>query len=145
MRRGYAAVGLFSPKTPANVGSVLRAMGNFSADLLVLAGKRYPVQHCPTDTQKAWRHMPVQRTDGDLLDLCPVGAVPVAIEIVEGARPLTTYTHPERAYYVFGPEDGSLPPRITERCADVLYVPTTHCMNLGVSVAVVLYDRMVKA
>ncbi len=33
--RGYAAIGLDNPKTPANMGSVLRAAGCYQASLVV--------------------------------------------------------------------------------------------------------------
>ena len=63
---------------------------------------------------------------------------------VDDARDLTTYTHPERAFYIFGPEDGTLGKSITERCRDRILVPTKHCMNLAACVNVILYDRLAK-
>ena len=70
--------------------------------------------------------------------------VPVAIEVHPDARPLTEYQHPERAFYIFGPEDGSLDKDIRDWCEDVIYIPTNGCMNLAATVNVVLYDRMAK-
>lgn len=139
--RGYAAVGLFMPKSTANVGSVLRAAGCYDAALVAVTGQRY--RRAATDTQASYRHMPLIHTD-DLHSVVPFDCVPVAIEIVEGARPLNTYVHPERAFYVFGPEDGTLGKAVTGWCRDVVYIPTKHCMNLAATVNVVLYDRMVK-
>lgn len=52
--------------------------------------------------------------------------------------------HPDRALYIFGPEDGSLDKEIRDWCEDVVYIPTTGCMNLAATVNVVLYDRMAK-
>lgn len=97
----------------------------------------------PTDTHRTWRNVPVLLT-GDLLSVTPYSCVPVAIEFVDGARSLVEHVHPERAYYLFGPEDGSLPRRLMERCRDVVRVPTRLCMNLAATVNVVLYDRMAK-
>lgn len=54
------------------------------------------------------------------------------------------YTHPDRALYIFGPEDGSLDKEIRDWCEDVIYIPTTGCMNLAATVNVVLYDRLAK-
>jgi len=99
--RGFAAIGLHQPKTPANVGSALRAASVFDA-------------------------------------------VPVAVDLVEGARNLMDYTHPERAIYIFGPEDGTLGPEILSWCRDRIYVPTARCMNLAATVNVILYDRAAK-
>jgi tRNA(Leu) C34 or U34 (ribose-2'-O)-methylase TrmL len=140
-RRGYAAIGLHMPKTPLNVGSVLRAAHCYGAALVAITGKRYA--NAPTDPQKAYRHIPLIHTH-ELREAVPFDCVPVAIDLLEGARALHAYTHPERAFYIFGPEDGTLGSAITDWCRDKVYVPTHHCMNLAAAVNVVLYDRMAK-
>lgn len=139
--RGYAAIGLHQPKTPANVGSVLRAAHCYGAALVITSGQRYT--RAPTDPQAAYRHIPLVQTQ-DLHESVPFDCVPVAVDLIEGAIPLNRYAHPERAFYVFGPEDGILGPSITSWCRDTVYVPTRYCMNLAACVNVVLYDRMVK-
>lgn len=139
--RGYAAIGLHQPKDPANVGSVLRAAGCYGASLVAVSGRRY--QRASTDTQKAWRHLPMIHTD-ELASAIPFGAVPVAVEFIPGAPPLPAYRHPESAFYIFGPEDGSVPSALVARCRDVIFVPTAFCMNLAAAVNVVLYDRLAK-
>lgn len=139
--RGYAAVGLHMPKTPANIGSVLRAAGCYGAAMVAASGIRY--KRAGTDTQASYRHMPLIQCD-DLHALVPFDCVPVAIDLIDGAIPLQRYVHPERAFYVFGPEDGTLGKLVTGWCRDIVYVPTRHCMNLAATVNVVLYDRMAK-
>lgn len=139
--RGYAAIGLHQPKTPANVGSVLRAAQCYGSALVVLSGQRY--KRAGTDTSAAYKHIPMLQCE-DLHDAIPFDCVPVAVDLIDGAKPLHTYVHPERAFYIFGPEDGTLGPRITSWCRDVVYVPTAYCMNLAATVNVVLYDRLVK-
>jgi len=71
--------------------------------------------------------------------------IPVAIEIVDNAMPLEHFEHPEHAMYVFGPEDGNVPPQILRQCHHVVQIPTTHCINVSHAVATVLYDRKVKS
>lgn len=139
--RGYAAIGLHRPRDAKNMGEVLRAAGCYGASLVAVAGRRF--EHTRTDTQKAWRHMPVIEA-ADLVSVVPFGCAPVAVEFIATARPLPAYTHPERAFYVFGPEDGSLPEALLAQCQDVICIPTHFCMNLAATVNVVLYDRMVK-
>lgn len=80
----------------------------------------------------------------DIFDLAPKGARVVAIELVEGATVLPEYEHPENVYYIFGPEDGSIPQDVLEKCDDVVYIPTANSMNLAATANVVLYDRMAK-
>jgi len=142
MTRGYAAIGLFHPKTEANVGGALRAAGCYGAAMVAVSGQRYA--RCRTDTMRAYRHLPMIQCD-DLHEVVPFDCVPVAVDLIKGARPLTSYQHPERAFYIFGPEDGTLGKAVTDWCRDVVYVSTMHCMNLAATVNVVLYDRMAKA
>lgn len=139
--RGYAAIGLDHPKTPANVGSALRAVGCYGAAMLAMTGERF--KRAPTDTMAEWKHTPLIQTT-DLRLVIPYDCVPVAVDLLPQARSLVGYTHPERAFYIFGPEDGTLGERITSWCRDVIYIPTTHCMNLAATVNVVLYDRLCK-
>lgn len=143
MSRGYAAIGLVRPKHPENVGSVLRAAYVYSAALVAIQGDRTEVRSI-TDTPKAWRHIPVLRGD-DLHALIPFDAVPVAVDLVPDAEPLPSFAHPQRAFYVFGPEDGTLGASILGWCKHRLMVPTRGCMNLAATVNVVLYDRLAKA
>lgn len=139
--RGYAAIGLHQPKTPSNVGSVLRAAGCYDAAMVAMTGSRF--KKAATDTMAQWRHMPLIETD-DLRNIIPYSCVPVAVDLIPGARSLTDYIHPERAFYVFGPEDGTLGKDVLAWCRDVIYVPTAGCMNLAACVNVILYDRMAK-
>ena len=141
MKRGYSCIGLDNPKDVHNMGAVLRAARCFGCGLVATTGQRY--RRACTDTMAAYRHLPLLQVD-DLHTLIPFDCVPVAVEIVEGARPLTGYTHPERAFYVFGAEDATLGQRVLSWCRDVVYIPTNGCLNLAACVNVVLYDRFCK-
>ena len=141
--RGYSCIGLDDPKTPANVGSVLRAAGCYGAAFVAVGGPRMArICQASTDTQKSWKHMPV--FVGDLRSLLPEGCVPVCIELTADAESLCRFSHPERSYYTFGPEDGSVRPELAAWCKTRVMIPTRHCVNLACAVNVVLYDRMCK-
>lgn len=142
MMRGYAAIGLVRPKTSGNVGSVLRAAHCYDAAMVAIQGDRTKIKEC-TDTPQAWRHMPVLRGE-DLQDFIPYDAVPVAVDLVDDAESLTKFVHPVRAFYVFGPEDGTLGKGILSWCKRRVMIPTKSCMNLAATVNVVLYDRLAK-
>lgn len=141
--RGYAAIGLVRPKTDGNVGSVLRAAHCYGAAMVAIQGDRTKVREC-TDTTKAWRHMPVLRGE-DLQSFIPFDAVPVAVDLVDDAEELPAFQHPARAFYVFGPEDGTLGKATLSWCKRRVMVPTSYCMNLAATVNVILYDRLAKS
>ena len=139
--RGYSIVALENIKNKLNMGGVMRAARVYDAAAVVIAGRRFKDQ-C-SDTTRAWRHMPVFEVQ-DFWQVIPHGCVPVAVEITPQSRSLVNYTHPERAIYIFGPEDGSLSEQVINRCRDVIKIPTSFCMNLAATVNVVLYDRLSK-
>ncbi|WP_101756758.1 RNA methyltransferase [Oceanicoccus sp. KOV_DT_Chl] len=140
----YACIGLYNPKSPENVGSVMRAAGCYGVSSVFYTGRRYDfAKPFYTDTQRAYEKLPLVGVE-DLEDIIPFGCVPVAVELVKGAKPLPEYKHPPRAFYIFGPEDGTLSKKITRFCSDTIYIPTTGCMNLAATVNVVLYDRLAK-
>ena len=66
-----------------------------------------------------------------VLDALPDECVPVAVERVAEATPLPEFEHPERAMYVFGPENGSLDETMIERCAHIVSIPGHECSNLA--------------
>lgn len=100
MNRGFAAVGLHMPKTPANVGSVLRAAHCYGVALVAQTGKRY--MKAPTDVSDGWKHLPLICVD-DLRSIIPHDCVPVAIDILPGARNLIRYTHPRTSVLYLRP------------------------------------------
>jgi len=143
--RGYAAIALVNPKSRENVGSVLRAAGCYGAGMVVVSGARpdqYMGRIC-TDVHKTYRHIPTLRVP-DVFDALPYDCVPIAIEILNDAKSLVDFEHPERAFYIFGPEDGTLGRAVTDRCKHKVQIPTRLCMNLAATANVVLYDRLAK-
>lgn len=145
MSKGFCCIGLFNPKSPENVGSVLRAAGCYGVNTVFYTGVRYDrAKEFVTDTKKVHQKIPLIGIE-DLQQVIPLGCTPVAVELVKGAKPLPEYTHPERAFYIFGPEDGTLDKTVRAWCTDVVYIPTVGCMNLAATVNVVLYDRLAKA
>jgi len=144
MSKSYACIGLHNPKSPENVGSVMRAAGCFGVNSVYYTGNRYDIaKPFYTDTHKTYEQLPLVGVE-DLETIIPFGCVPIAVDLIDGAKPLTTFKHPARAFYIFGPEDGTLKKNITDFCSETLYIPTKGCLNLAASVNVILYDRMAK-
>jgi tRNA(Leu) C34 or U34 (ribose-2'-O)-methylase TrmL len=139
--RGYAAIGLDRCKSRENLGGVLRAAGCYDASMVMVSGGR--MGRYATDTMRAYKHLPCLEVD-DLLASVPYGATPVVVELTDGSRDIVNYVHPESAFYIFGPEDGSVRKEIVDRVQHVIQIPTRHCMNLAATVNVVLYDRLAK-
>lgn len=144
MSEHKASIGLVNPKSPTNVGGVLRAAGCYDAKEVFFTGQRYlNAKKFHTDTKNVVERIPLTATD-DLEKVKPEGATVVVIELIEGATPLPEFIHPENAFYVFGPEDGSISKDILKWCDEVVYIPTIGCMNLAATCNVVLYDRLAK-
>ncbi|CAH1545665.1 23S rRNA methyltransferase [Vibrio rotiferianus] len=139
-----AIIGLYNPKSPTNVGAVLRAAGCYDAAQVRYNGTRYSrAVKFQTDTQNSQERIQLVEME-DLTANVADDVEIVCVELVVGATALPHFTHPENAIYVFGPEDGSLPQEMIDKAHHVVYVPTHGCMNLAATVNVVLYDRMAK-
>ena len=144
MGENLVYIGLINPKSPDNVGAVLRAAGCFRADTVLYTGQRYATAAAfRTDTKDMAQRIPLLGVDTLPEQLMP-GMQLVCVELVEGATPLPAFVHPAQAMYVFGPEDGSIEQTLIDRADAVVYLPTIGCLNLAATVNVVLYDRLAK-
>lgn len=142
--RGYCGIGIINSKREMNLGALWRAACCLGADFIFTVGARY--RHQCSDTTKAYKHIPYWRFGSfdDFKKHLPYDCILVGVEISDKARPLETFIHPERAIYLLGPEDGSLPDSIMEQCQHVVQFSSRFCMNVAVAGAIVLYDRQAK-
>jgi tRNA G18 (ribose-2'-O)-methylase SpoU len=141
--RGYFGVGVYHPKTEANVGSLWRTAHLFGAALIFTVGARYRRQ--ASDTPKTPLTTPLFhfRDIEDVLDHLPWSAPLVGVELDPRAVPLTEYTHRHRALYLLGAEDHGLPDDVLDACHDVVQIPSLRpqSMNVAVAGSLVIYDR----
>ena len=142
-------IGLVNPKTPVNVDGIMRASGCYGVDAVFYTGRRYELAKSSgtaqyqVDTKDAAKSIPLKSV-AELPFSIPDGAKVVCVDLVVGATPLPDFVHPDNAYYIFGPEDGTIPQTLIDLADAVVYVPTVGCMNLAASVNVLLYDRLAK-
>jgi tRNA(Leu) C34 or U34 (ribose-2'-O)-methylase TrmL len=138
-------LGLTDPKSPSNVGAVMRAAGCYQVDTVLYSGKRYSrAAKFNTDTQSASKKIPLIGVES-LADNLPEGSKLVCVDLIEGAIALPAFKHPKNAMYVFGPEDGTISQMVIDQADAVVYIPTNGCMNLAATVNVLLYDRLAKS
>ncbi len=130
---------MWQPKTEANFGGVLRNAHAFGAAFVALIGERY--RRAATDTSNAALHVPLYRfeTLEEFVANRPFACEIVRVE-VDGAKELPEFTHRERAVYLFGGEDKTLPKDVGERSVRI----ESGCLNLATCTGVVLYDRSAK-
>lgn len=135
---------LTNPKSPTNVGAVMRAAGCFQAHKVLYTGNRFDIAaKFQTDTKKVSSRIALEKVD-NFFDQVPPEAKVVCVDLVEGAIPLMDFDHPPHAIYVFGPEDSSISQEDISKADAVVYIPTIGCLNLAATVNVLLYDRLAK-
>jgi tRNA(Leu) C34 or U34 (ribose-2'-O)-methylase TrmL len=143
------AVLLVDPKYPHNVGAAVRAASCYGIPQVWFTGNRVQLigerrQRLPREERmRGYQDVQLRHADQPF-DAYDTAAVPVAVELRRNAEPLITFQHPDRAVYVFGPEDGSLDRAILGLCHRFVVIPTRHCTNLAAAVYTVLYDRHAK-
>lgn len=144
--RGYFGVGIYSPKTIENLGTLWRSAYQFGASFIFTINDRYNKQ--ASDTCKSYRHIPLFQFENwetfkktRLYD-CPL----VGVEFTEKSIDLRNYCHPERAIYILGAEDGGLPNKVMNKCRDIIQIPANRIQsyNVAVSGSIVMYDRYIK-
>lgn len=139
--RGYAVVALETPDNVVNIGHALRASGAMDGNMVVVEKTKYPGMSI--DTSKSYKHVPLLEVD-NMLEVVPYECTKVGVELIEDATPIHEYKHPERAFYIFGPEESSVSEHLLKECDEIISIPSNYCLNLGCSVYVVLYDRLAK-
>ena len=149
MKESKVSIGLINPKSPDNVKSIMRSSGNFRVDSVFYTGLRYPRavklnQSTVNMGRKLSQNIPLTQVTS-LIDDGADNMQIVCVEFAENAMPLPEFKHPNNAFYIFGPEDGTLSQDIIDRADAVVYIPTSGCMNLAATVNIVLYDRLVKS
>lgn len=145
MNKAKITIGLTNPKSPSNVGSVMRAAGCFRAEEVYYTGRRYDqAAKFHTDTRNMSNKILLEGVES-LIACADPDAKIVCVELVEGATCLPNFKHPYNAHYIFGPEDGNISQDIIDQADEVVYLPTVGCLNLAATVNIVLYDRIAKA
>lgn len=140
--RGFFGIGVYNPKTEHNIGTLWRTAHILGASFLFTIGKRY--NHQPTDTTKAYRHVPLYNYSDieELRKFLPYACQIVGIEINENAEPLETFCHPDQACYLLGAEDYGLPNNIIKRCHCLVRLNGKICFNVAVVGSIVIYHRV---
>jgi len=139
-QRGYFGIGIYHPKFEENVGGLWRSAHALGAAFIFTIGARY--KHQPTDTTKAQRHIPLFEfnTLAYFISSKPRDCALVGIEIEFRSVPLGRFCHQERAIYILGAEDTGLADA-SELCDNIIEVPSTYCLNVATTGAIVMYDR----
>ena len=141
MIRGFFEIGVYRPKTEANIGTLMRSAYQLGAAGVFTIGRRYKPQ--ASDTLKTYRHLPVRHfaTFEEFQEARPYAARLVGVEM--GGKPLGETAHPQQAVYLLGAEDNGLPPEILAKCQQVMSLEAvrTPSYNVAVAASLVMYHR----
>jgi tRNA(Leu) C34 or U34 (ribose-2'-O)-methylase TrmL len=80
----------------------------------------------------------------DFIEHLPAKVDIVAVELTDNAKSLETYCHPERAVYILGGEDRTLPEEVLDKCTTIRKIDTRFCLNVASCATLVMYDRHLK-
>ena len=156
-KAGYFGVGGLRPRRAVNMGGLWRSAHALGAAFLFSIRDRLPEQARrnlvaadpalgqPTDTGAAWRYVPYLTFPSvdELRESAPLCQI-VGIERSDDAVDLREFEHPEHAVYLLGSEIDGLTGPTLERCDHLVRLPTEHSLNVAVSGALVMYDRLIR-
>ena len=142
--RGYFGIGIENNKSGSNIGTLWRSAYIFEASFIFTINRRYEKQG--SDTMKTWRSIPLYnyKDFDEFYNTIPYDCKLVGIEILENAKKLSTYNHPERCIYLLGAEDHGLSNKAIEKCHNIVVLPGKFCLNVSVAGSIVMYDRLIK-
>lgn len=148
------AVILCNPKYGHNIGAVVRGASICGAKTVIFTGTRAleALKLTSNGSSKKGYRLPREERMKEYKNVAifsderPFSRFPrdtafVAIELLPSSEWLPTFHHPQKAVYVFGPEDGSIPPVYRRHCERFVAIPALSCFNLAVAVNIVLYKR----
>ncbi|MEM1365781.1 MAG: RNA methyltransferase [Pseudomonadota bacterium] len=141
-KKGYFAIGAEGISKPMNFGNLARSAYGFGASFVFTVDQSKSIGRPESDTSASRDHLPWYSFDGAANMVLPDDCTLVGVELTHDAVDLPSFRHPTRAAYVLGPEGGSLSPAMIERCAHVVKIPTSFCINVAMAGAIVMYDRV---
>jgi len=141
--RGFFGVGAVGISKAMNAGAIFRTAHAFGASFVFTVAAVYARDRGGlADTSDTPASVPFYAcSDLDSM-LLPAGCSLVGVELAENAVELPSFRHPKQAAYLLGPERGSLAPELMARCDHVIKIPTQFCVNVSVTAALVMYDRV---
>lgn len=144
--RGYFAIGIENPKKTINIGTLWRSAFLFEASyIFTIGGERYRRQ--PGDTTNSCNQLPYFHYNdvNQFYQSTPLNCKLVGVEMLDKARDIKNFCHPERAVYVLGSESQGLSETVIEKCDLFVKLPGKFSMNVSCAGTIVLFDRINKA
>lgn len=149
------SVVLIDPKYAHNVGMTVRLASCYGFKQVWFTGDRVRLEieqkkRIPREERmRGYKDVDMINYDNPIEQFRPKDnlssrVTPVAVEVRDNSERLDEFIHPTNALYIFGPEDGSVPPFVLAQCHRFVVIPTRHCLNLATAVATVMYDRAQK-
>jgi len=141
--RGYFGIGVERVSKPMNLGNLFRTAHAFGTRFVFTVNAHYTISQAKSDTSIAPKHLPYYRFDDVESMTLPQECSMVGIELVDNARELPSFRHPQCAAYILGPERGELSAAMLARCDHVVRIPTGFSLNVATAGAIVMYDRLI--
>ena len=139
----FFEIGIFNGKYSENVGTLWRTAYQLGASGIFTVAYRYSRQ--PSDTVKAYRHIPLRNfeTVQDFLGGVPEDAKIVCVEM--GGTPLKEFKHPKQAIYLLGAEDSGIDKDLLDVSDHVISIEAVRqeSFNVAVAGAIIMYHRLI--
>ena len=138
---GFFGIAMYHPKNIHNWGSLMRSANIMGVNFIATIGRRFPKQ--ASDTLKTYRHLPIFEFSDfdDFKSHLPFGCQLIGIELVDDAKLLEDFQHPQQACYLLGAEDMGLPKSIINQCHKLVKLQGKHSMNVSCAGSIVMYHR----
>ena len=138
---------LHEPEIPANTGNIGRTCVAVGATLHLIRPLGFSTEdkYLRRSGMDYWRQLDVRYYDSFDDFLRTNGHPPVYMTSSKVTQCYTCVAFPPGAYIMFGKESAGLSPELLRQAAAAVRIPMlgeTRCLNLGSSVAVVIYEAL---
>ncbi len=141
--RGYFGIGVEHISKAMNAGSLFRSAHAFGASFVFTVAATYGRgEGRKSDTSDTPGQVPFYSFPDVESMALPDGCKVVGIELMDDAIELPSFHHPRHCAYLLGPERGGLSATLAERCDHIVRIPTRFSLNVGITGALVMYDRL---
>jgi len=141
--RGYFGIGVEGISKQYNIGNIFRSAHAFGASFVFTVSANYErLTGVNVDTSDSLGSLPFYSFPKVEDMILPKDCKIVGVEIDDQAIDLPSFRHPINATYIFGPERGNISQDMMNKCDYLIRIPSKFCLNVGITGAIVMYDRL---
>lgn len=126
-----------------NIGTIVRTANAFNVEKVFIIGKKHWNRRGAMVTDRYMDIIQLETIDNFILQMKKDGKRVIAVDIVPGAKSLSSTKMPNNSVLVFGSEGPGISDRLLDLADDIVAIEqfgSTRSVNVGVAAGIVMYE-----